>query len=119
VCAANIFNTVSTGIALRTREFAMLRSAGLTSKGFNKMLDCETLFYGLKALLWGIPLSILLSFLLYGSVSTGFSFGFSLQLVAYLIAVAGVFLLVGLSMLYARSKVKNLNIAETLKNENW
>lgn len=119
VCTANIFNTVSTGIALRTREFAMLRSAGLTPKGFNKMLDCETLFYGVKALLWGVPISVLLSWLLYGTLQRGFAFSFSLPWVSYAIAVAGVFVIVGSSVLYARRKIKKLNIAETLKNENW
>lgn len=97
----------------------MLRSVGLTPKGFNRMLDCETVFYGVKALLWGLPLSILLSWLLFTSMSSGFRFGFALPWESYIIAVVGVFLLVGLSMLYARSKLKNLNIAETLKNENW
>lgn len=119
VCAANIFNTVSTGIALRAREFAMLRSVGLTPKGFNRMLDCETLFYGLKALLWGVPLSVGFSYWLYRALTGGFEFPFSLPFGAYLVAVAAVFLLVGSSMLYARRKVKKLNIAETIKNENW
>ncbi len=119
VCAANIFNTVSTGIALRAREFAMLRSAGLTPGGFNRMLDCESLSYGVKALLWGVPISMLASLLLYRMLGRGFGFGFSLPWQAYLIAAAGVLALVGCSMLYVRSKVKKLNIAQTLKNENW
>ena len=119
VCAANIFNTVSTGIALRAREFAMLRGAGLTPGGFNRMLDCESLFYGLKALLWGFPISVLLSLLLHRVLGRGFGFGFTLPWQAYLVAAAGVLVLVGSSMLYARSKLKKLNIAQTLKNENW
>lgn len=120
VCAANIFNTVSTDIALRTREFALLRSAGLSRKGFNRMLDCETFFYGVKALAIGLPASILVSYALYRVLMRGFEFGaFSPPVSAYLIAVLGVFAIVGASMLYARRKVGGLNIAETLKNENW
>ena len=34
VAVANIFNTISTNLFLRRREFAMLRSAGITQKGF-------------------------------------------------------------------------------------
>lgn len=119
VCTANIFNTISTGIALRAREFAMLRSVGLTPKGFNRMMDCETLFYGVKALAYGVPASVLLSFALYRSLINRFTFPFTLPWSAYLLAGVGVFVVVGLSVLYARSKIRKLNIADTLKNENW
>lgn len=119
VCMANIFNTVSTGMLLRAREFAVLRSCGLTPKGFNRMTDCETLFYGLRALIIGLPASLLFSWLLYRALNMGFGIPFMLPWKAYLIAVLGVFVLVGLSMLYARGKLRKFNIAESMKNENW
>ena len=60
----NILNTVTTGIDLRRREFAMFKSVGITPKGFNKMICLESLLYGIKALVISIPVSILLSFLM-------------------------------------------------------
>lgn len=119
VCMANIFNAVSTGMLLRAREFAVLRGCGLTPKGFDRMTDCETLFYGLRALAFGLPASLLLSWLLYRALGMGFGFGFMLPWKAYIAAVLGVFALAGISMLYARRKLKKLNIAEAMKNENW
>lgn len=119
VCTANIFNTVSTGILLRARELAMLRSVGLSPKGMNRMFDSETLFYGAKALLWGIPASILCSIFLYQIISDSFDFLFYLPWQPYAIAILGVFSVVGASAFYARSKIKHLNISETLKQENW
>ena len=49
IAISNVFNTITTSINLRRREFAMLKSVGITKRGFNKMLNYECLFYGLKA----------------------------------------------------------------------
>lgn len=119
VCAANIFNTISTAILLRTREFTMLRSVGLTPKGFNRMLDFESIMYGAKALLYGFPLSALLAYLIYNSTGGIPGYGFSLPVGSYLFAAAAIFLLIGSTMIYTRRKIRNLNIAETIQNENW
>ena len=42
----NIFNTISTNMALRKSEFASLKSIGMTKKEFNKMIRLETVFIG-------------------------------------------------------------------------
>ena len=57
IAAANVFNTISTNISLRRREFAMLKSVGMTQKGFHRMMNYECLLYGSKALLLGLPVS--------------------------------------------------------------
>lgn len=118
ISIANIMNTLSTSITLRTREFAMLKSVGMTPKGFQKMIRYESLFYGLKALLYGLPISIGIMFLMYMSFSEGYDYRFTLPWVSILIAVVAVFLIVGLTMLYASSKVKKKNIIDALKQEN-
>lgn len=114
----NIFNTISANIALRRREFAMLQSVGLTPRGFNKMINYESVFYGLKALLYGLPVSILISMLLYNSLSGVFEFAFFLPWKEILICVAGVFVIVFITMLHAGAKLKNDNIIEALRAEN-
>lgn len=55
ISVANVFNTISTGIHLRRREFAMLKSVGMTNRGFNGMMCYKCLLYGFKALLYGCP----------------------------------------------------------------
>ncbi|MFD2672635.1 ABC transporter permease [Marinicrinis sediminis] len=114
----NIFNTISTNVALRRREFAMLKSVGLTPRGFTKMMNYESVFYGLKALMFGIPISILISLWLYNSMGAGFEFDFILPWKEIVYAVIGVFLIVSLTMLYAASKLKKENIIDALKEEN-
>ena len=117
VTVANVFNTVSTGIALRTREFAMLRSVGMTKKGFNRMIRLESVFYGLKSLLYGLPVSIALCALIYSVLRNDFTFPFFLPIVPILIAVCTIFFIVSLTMLYASSKVKKANIVSALTSE--
>ncbi len=118
ICIANIFNTISTSIGLRKREFAMLKSVGMTPGGFNKMLRYESLFYGIKALLWGLPVSFLLMLLMYWTLSNNFGFAFMVPWQSFVIAVVAVFLVVGLTMMYSSSKVKKENIVDALKDEN-
>lgn len=117
VCAANIFNTVSTGVALRKREFAMLQSCGMTPKSFARMIRFENLFYGMKALLWGWPIGTLTLLLEYQLLGTGLQVRFGLPLWGYIGSALGVFLLVGVSMLYASKKVRRGNIIDALKTE--
>lgn len=118
IAAANIFNTVSTSIDLRRKEFAMLKSVGVTPKGFRRMLRFESLFYGLKALIYGLPISIGISFLMWYALNEGsMTIPFHLDWRIYLGVIVAVFLIVGLSMLYSTSKVKKDTIISTLKSE--
>jgi putative ABC transport system permease protein len=117
ICVANIINTISTSISLRKREFAMLKSVGITPKGFNKMLNYESIFYGVKALLYGIPLSIAAMYLMYSSLAVKFDFAFVLPIRNIIIVVASVFIIVGTAMLYSSRRVRKENIIDALKQE--
>lgn len=115
---ANIFNTISTNISLRRREFANLKSIGMTDKQFKHMLDLECVFYGTKALLYGIPIGILLCFLLNFAFGNMISFNFELPWESILIAIVAVYLIVFITMLYASKKVKKENIIDVLRDDN-
>jgi putative ABC transport system permease protein len=118
ISVANIFNTVSTNIDLRRKEFAMLKSVGVTPKGFIRMLRFESLFYGLKALVFGLPLGLLCSYFMQQILASGsFDIAFYPDWRVYLGVTLAVFLIVGMSMWYATSKVKKDTIVETLKTE--
>lgn len=117
VAVANVFNTISTGITLRTREFAMLRSVGMTKKGFNRMIRLESVFYGLKSLLYGLPISIVLCVLMYMGLNREFGFPFFLPVIPILIVVCTIFFIVSLTMLYSTAKVKKTNIVSALTSE--
>lgn len=119
ICVANVFNTISTNIALRRRDFAMLRSVGMTRGGLNRMVCFECGLYGFRALLIGLPLSAALTYLLYRA-ATGMYYNndFHLSWSSVLIASLSVFLVVFVSMMYAMRKVKKDNPIDALKEEN-
>ncbi len=116
IAIANIINTVSTGIMMRRKEFAMLKSVGTTPKGFNKMICLESFFYGAKALLISMPISVVVSYVMNRIVGQN-SMPFMLNWQMYLIAAAAVFVIVGISMFYSVRKLKDDSIVETLKTE--
>ena len=118
IAAANVFNTISTNIALRRREFAMLKSVGMTAKGFNRMMNFECILYGTRALLFGLPVSVGISYLIHLAVSEGYQKDFTLPWVALGIAVLSVFLVVFVTMMYSMNKIKKDNPIDALKNEN-
>nr|WP_285852367.1 FtsX-like permease family protein [Robertmurraya korlensis] len=118
ISIANIFNTISTGISLRKREFAMLKSVGMTEKGFNKMISYESIFYGLKALLYGLPISLGIMFLIYKGTMNTFTYPFWIPWGSLGICFVSVFVIVSSAMLYSIAKVKKDNIIEVLRQEN-
>lgn len=116
ITIANIINTVSTGIAMRKKEFAMLKSVGTTPSGFRKMIVLESAFYGIRALAAGLPISAVICFALNYTVGSN-TIPFEIDWLLVLGVMAVVFAIVGISMLYSVSKLKNDSIVETLKEE--
>ena len=119
IAAANVFNTISTNISLRRREFAMLKSVGMTQKAFNKMMNFECLLYGSRALLYGLPVSCGVTYLIYLAIMSGYEASFHLPWTAIGIATLSVFLVVFVTMMYSMSKIKKGNPIDALKNENF
>ena len=115
---SNIFNTISTNIALRRREFANLKSIGMTDKQFKKMLDLECVFYGTKALLYGIPLGIGICILMNQSFSGIANFLFRLPWASIITSIIAVYLIVFITMMYSSKKVKKENIIDILRDDN-
>lgn len=118
ISIANIFNTISTSVALRKREFAMLRSVGITPKGFNKMIYYESIFYGVKALAYGLPISFLVMLAIHKSIGYTFEYGFQFPWISILFVVVLIFIIVGLAMRYSMARIRNENIIDSLKQEN-
>lgn len=115
----SIINTISTGMELRSREFATLRSVGMTTREFNRMIRLESLFTGLKAMIFALPASILLCYVIHMILMNGsVMLRFRLPLMPMFVAVIVVMVLLLLIMKFSLSKIKKQNIIETIKNEN-
>lgn len=116
ITVANIINTISTNIALRRKEFAMLKSVGTTPKGFRKMVSLESVFYALKAVIFGVPISVLICVVLNKMLdSKAIPYQFDYKL--YLAVILVVFAIIALTMVYSVRKLKDDNIIETLKED--
>lgn len=115
IAVANVFNTISTNLMLRRKEFAMLRSMGMQPKGFNRMLYYECLIYGGKSVLYGTILTVIVSYLICKVIGIGADTGFVLPWGALFTAIAGIFIVVFASMIYAMCRIRKNNIVEELK----
>ena len=118
IALANVFNTVSTSILLRRREFAMLKSIGLSERGFSKMMNYECLIYGARSLMFGLPAALIMTFLIWKVTSNAFETRFYIPWKGVVIAVASVFIVVFATMLYATRRIRRDNPIDALKNEN-
>ena len=114
----NIINTLDTSIKLRRREFAMLKSVGLTPGSFRRMLRYESLFYGLTALLYGLPIGIALSVFIYYQFDTVSGFAFTLPWAAILACIVGILAIVFITMMLSGAMIRNDNIVDTIKEQN-
>ena len=114
----NIFNTITTNMELRKQEFAMLKSVGMTTKEFNRMIRLESIFMGVKSLFFGIPIGIVLSYLIYHFLSEESGIPYKPPVVAIIISIVVVFILISVIMKYSMNKINKQNTIETIRNEN-
>ena len=115
----NIINTLSTGMELRSREFATLRSIGMTDKQFVGMVRLESVFISVKALVIGVPLGILISYLLCVMMNRmDDAIIYEPPYKAIILCIVVVIMLIYAIMKLSMTKLRNNNIIETIKNEN-
>lgn len=118
ISIANVFNTISTNIILRRKEFAMLRSVGMSERGFQRMLDYECLIYGCRSLAIGLPISFIISFFIHHVINQMVQVDYFIPYVSVLLAIAMVFVVVFITMLYTTRKIRRNNVIEELRIEN-
>ena len=114
----NIFNTITSNMNLRSKEFANLKSIGMTKKEFRRMIRLESIFYGLKSIIIGVPLGVLGSYLLYLAFGEGIVMEYTFPIIPTMIAIIVVFLLIGGIMRYSLNKINKQNIIETIRKDN-
>ncbi|MBQ3068061.1 MAG: FtsX-like permease family protein [Oscillospiraceae bacterium] len=142
ICVANIFNTISTNVILRRREFAVLKSLGVDEKGIKKIFYYETIFYGIKALIYSLPISLLIILIIplnytLQNHSLNDIFNLSLKDImqalykyicipikeftpwgSVLIVVFMVFIVIWVPMIYARKEIEKEDVIEAITKEN-
>ena len=114
----NIFNTITTNMELRQKEFANLKSIGMTKKEFNRMIRLESVLYGGKALVIGIPIGVGLSYLLFKAFGISYEMTYELPFKAIGISIVVVAILIWVIMRFSLKKINKQNIIETIRKDN-
>ena len=114
----NIFNTITTSMELRQKEFAHLKAIGMTRKEFNKMISLESLFYILKSLIIAIPLGLILSYIIHIAFEINLEMPYEFPIIGILISIIVASLLIIAIMRYSLRKINKQNIIETMRREN-
>lgn len=114
----NIFNTITSNMELRQKEFAMLKSIGMTKREFNHMINLETLLYSTKALAYGIVLGIIGSIFVHKAFNLELETAYQIPWMPILLSVVFVFILVYIIMKFSISKIDKQNTIETIRKDN-
>ena len=117
VSVTNIVNTISTNINLRKREFAIIKSIGVTPGGFNKIIYLESLLYGVLALIYGIPIGIGLVALMNIILGDVIQFGLELPWDSVFIYIIGIFVITFISSYIPMKKINKENIIDNIRQE--
>jgi putative ABC transport system permease protein len=81
------------------------------------MIFFESVFFGMKSLMIGIPISLIFVYLINRSTES-ISMGFDIPILSIFIAIIAVFMIVFLTMLYATRKIRHDNILDSIREEN-
>lgn len=117
IAVANVFNSVSTGIRLRRRELAMLRSVGMGQRDFMRMMNWECVLLGAKALALGLPLATGVSWLIHRAMFIADSVSFSVPWQSVGLSVLGVLAVIFIAMLYSVGRLRRENIIDALRDD--
>ena len=122
ITVVSIIGTISASLNLRRKEFAILKSIGLSNKQFNKMIFYESLMLSLKSLLFGFLIFILIvsiflkiSMINENTFDSLLDLPLSIFIPPLIVCIIGVIVIVYLSFLIATHKIKKDNIVDILK----
>lgn len=118
ICICNVFNTINTNIALRRRDFGMLRSVGMKDGELHKMMALECLQYCTKSMIYGLPLALLSTLGIHYVVRDLSGTDYQFPLLAVIIAMVSICILMFITMLYSVSKLRKTSPIDAIRAEN-
>jgi len=111
----NVISTISTNVRSRSREFAILRSVGMTDGGLFRMLNLESILCSAKSVLWGVPMGLAGSYLVYLALELPAEYAFEIPWLPVLQCAVVVFVITWAVMRYSASRLHKRNIIETIR----
>lgn len=117
IAAVNVFNTISTNLILRKRDFAMLASIGMTENQKRRMLYYECQSCVIRAILWGGAAGIGVLMLIKRTFSLVIEEVALIPWHAIVVMAAGMFVIVALTMRYSLKRLENEALISVLRKE--
>ena len=114
----SVFNTINSNMELRSKDFATLKSIGMTKKEFNNMINLEAIFYSVKSLIYGIIFGLIGSYVIWNIISDNYIFEYRAPIKSIFIAILFIVVLILIIMRYSIKKINKQNIIETIRNSN-
>lgn len=114
----NILNTVSTNLILRTKEFAVLKSIGMTQTQMTKMIFLEGILYGVIAAIYGSIVGTAISYGVHYLLVNAIDMGWSIPWFSIFISFVGAILTTILASLWPLRRLRKTSIVESLRGEN-
>ena len=112
---AGFISTITANLRMRSREFAVLKSVGMTNPALRKMIYSESMLCTIKASLKGIIAGILIPLLINLPLRTAFPIRFSFPLPAVVLSVGTVFFTVLIITACELKRMKGKSLIDTIR----
>jgi putative ABC transport system permease protein len=113
----NVISTISANVRMRAREFAVLQSVGMTYSGLKRMLNLESVMSTTKSLIIGLPIAIILTYLINLPIRATFPIPYQLPWRMSMLCIAIMFVITWVTMRYSISRLRDRNTVETIRSE--
>lgn len=114
----NVISTMSANVQMRSREFAVLQSIGMTMKGVKRMIIFESIICSARSLLIGFPIAIVLTYFINVPIRKMLPVPYQLPLAAVICCAVTIFAVTGGTMWLSSLRLQKKNIVETIRSEN-
>lgn len=112
----NVISTISTNVQIRFKEFAVLQSVGMTLEGLIRMINLESIMISIKSLIIGLPVGLILTYLVNLPIRKIFPIPYKIPWLAVLISIVLVFSITTIIMGLSIKKIKKNNIIEMIRS---
>ena len=100
------------------KDIYTLNDNNLTNSNLSTFNMEESIFYGVKSLVIGIPIGLVLSYGMYNVFRDSMEIEYVLPYKSIAVAVIFVAVVISIIMRYSMSKINKQNIIETIRNDN-
>lgn len=111
----NVISTMLFNVRMRAREFAVLQSIGMTSGSLRRMLNLESIFCAGKALATGLPVGIIIVWVMRYCVQMILPIPFQMPWATIIGAIAASFILMWGTVQVSANALKDQNVIETIR----